>query len=39
MFGTKLKVSSAYHLKMDAHTKRINCTLEDMLRMYVGHRQ
>jgi hypothetical protein len=37
MFGTKLKMNSAYHLKMDAHTKRTNYTLEDMLRIYVGH--
>jgi hypothetical protein len=37
MFGTKLKMSSACHLKMDAHTKMINCILEDMLKMYVGH--
>lgn len=32
-------MSSAYHLKMDAHTKRTNCTLEDMLKMYVSHQQ
>jgi hypothetical protein len=36
MFGTKIKLSTAYHPKTNGQTKWTNRTLEDMLRMYVG---
>jgi hypothetical protein len=37
--GTKINMSSAYHLETDGQTERTNRSLEDMLRMYVGKRQ
>jgi hypothetical protein len=39
MCGTKIKMSTAYHPKIDGQTERTNRTLEDMLRMYVGKKQ
>ncbi len=40
MFGTRLKMKNGYHPKTNAQIiEKINCTLEDMLRMHVGHRQ
>ena len=33
--GTQLNFSTAYHPKTNGQTKRMNQTLEDMLRMYV----
>jgi len=30
-------MSNAYHLEIDAQTKRTNHTLEDMLKKFVGH--
>jgi hypothetical protein len=39
MFGIKLKMSYAYHQKLNAQTKRTNRTLKKMLRMYAGHWQ
>ena len=34
-FDTKLQLSSAYHLKTDGQTKRVNQIVEDMLRACV----
>jgi hypothetical protein len=40
MFGTRLKMSNGYCPKKNAQIiEKTNCTLEDMLRMYVGHQQ
>jgi hypothetical protein len=38
MLGAKFKMSSAYHHEIDAQIEWTNCTLEDMLRNYVGHK-
>ena len=37
--GTEIKLSTAYHPKIDGQTKQTNRTLKDMLRMYVGKKQ
>jgi hypothetical protein len=37
--GTQLNFSTAYHPETDEHTKRMNQTLEDMLRTYVMDQQ
>ncbi len=40
IFGTRLKMKNGYHPKTNAQIiEKINCTLEDMLRMHVGHQQ
>ena len=39
MHGTKIKLSTAYHLETNGQTERTNRTLEDMLRMYVDKKQ
>jgi hypothetical protein len=38
-FGTKLKMSTAYHPESDGQTERINRTLEEGLRNYVNDHQ
>lgn len=35
-FGAKLQMSSAYHPQTDGQTERMNKTLEDTLRHYIG---
>ena len=37
--GTKLNISSAYHLETDGQTKRVNQVLENLLRVYCMGRQ
>ena len=37
--GTKLNISSAYHLETDEQTERVNKVLEDLLRVYCMDRQ
>ena len=37
--GTQLNLSTAYHLKTDGKTKRLNQVLEDMRRMYFMDNQ
>jgi hypothetical protein len=37
--GTKINMSSAYHPEIDGQNERINMSIEDMLRMYVGKRK
>jgi hypothetical protein len=37
--GTKLNLSTTYHLEIDGKTKRVNQVMEDMLRMYVMDNQ
>jgi hypothetical protein len=39
MLNTKLKMSNAYHLEIDAQIKRTNHTSEDMLKKFVRHIQ
>ena len=33
--GTKLKISTAYHLEIDGQTKRINQVVQNYLRIYI----
>jgi hypothetical protein len=39
LLGTELAMSTAYHPQSDGQTKRMNRTMEDMLRGFVGPRQ
>lgn len=36
MFGAQLRMSSAYHPQTDGQTERMNRTIEDVLRHYIG---
>lgn len=39
ILGTRLNMSSAYHPESDGQTERMNRSLEEMLRAYIGPRQ